>query len=315
MSHSARRLFLAGLALAIAGSVLFSAKAVVVKLAYRHGVDAATFLALRMLMASPFFAIAYAWSARGAPRLSGADHARLIGLGLIGYYLASYLDFLGLMYITAALERLILYLNPTLVLLLSAVALGKRLVRNDLLALALCYGGILLVFWHDVSLAGGEVGLGAALVFASAACYAVYLVVSGELVKRLGAIRLTAYAMLVSTVAVVIQFVVVNPMSSLAQPGAVYGLSLVNAMLCTVLPVFATMMAVERIGAGNTSLASMVGPVSTIALAWMFLDERASGWQFAGTALVLGGVYVLSRKGVPARAPVQDREKITREVT
>ena len=295
MSTPTRRLFLTGLALAIAGSVLFSAKAIVVKLAYRHGVDAATLIALRMLFSVPFFALALAWSSRGSSPLARADHARLIVIGLLGYYAASYLDFLGLQYITAALERLILYLNPTIVLLMSALLLGKRFSRREVAALALAYGGILLVFLHDVRLEGEGVPLGAALVFCSAVCYAAYLVMSGELVRRVGAIRLTSYAMCVSTVAVFVQFLIVNPLSSLQQPAPVYWLSLVNGLLCTVLPVFATMLAVERIGAGRTSLAAMVGPVATIALAYLFLDERISGWQLAGTTLVLSGVYVLSR--------------------
>jgi len=295
VSTPTRRLFLTGLALAIAGSVLFSAKAIVVKLAYRHGVDAATLIALRMLFSVPFFALALAWSSRGSSPLARADHARLIVIGLLGYYAASYLDFLGLQYITAALERLILYLNPTIVLLMSALLLGKRFSRREVAALALAYGGILLVFLHDVRLEGEGVPLGAALVFCSAVCYAAYLVMSGELVRRVGAIRLTSYAMCVSTVAVFVQFLIVNPLSSLQQPAPVYWLSLVNGLLCTVLPVFATMLAVERIGAGRTSLAAMVGPVATIALAYLFLDERVSGWQLAGTTLVLSGVYVLSR--------------------
>jgi drug/metabolite transporter (DMT)-like permease len=295
VSTPTRRLFLTGLALAIAGSVLFSAKAIVVKLAYRHGVDAATLIALRMLFSVPFFALALAWSSRGSSPLARADHARLIVIGLLGYYAASYLDFLGLQYITAALERLILYLNPTIVLLMSALLLGKRFSRREVAALALAYGGILLVFLHDVRLEGEGVPLGAALVFCSAVCYAAYLVMSGELVRRVGAIRLTSYAMCVSTVAVFVQFLIVNPLSSLQQPAPVYWLSLVNGLLCTVLPVFATMLAVERIGAGRTSLAAMVGPVATIALAYLFLDERISGWQLAGTTLVLSGVYVLSR--------------------
>jgi drug/metabolite transporter (DMT)-like permease len=287
---------LGGLALAIAGSILFSAKAIVVKLAYRYGVDAATLIALRMVFAAPFFAAAYVWASRGKLPLTRGDHARLIVIGLIGYYAASYLDFLGLLYVTAALERLILYLNPTIVLLLSAVVLGKRLTRIDGISLALAYGGIVAVFWHDVSFEGGNVALGAALVFGSAVSYAIYLVMAGELVARLGAMRLTSYAMLVATVAVVAQFVVLNPWSALAQPPAVYRLSLINGLLCTVLPVFATMMAVERVGAGNTSMAAMVGPVSTIVLAWVFLGELVSGWQVAGTALVLAGIGVLSRK-------------------
>jgi drug/metabolite transporter (DMT)-like permease len=291
-----RQVVVSGLALAVAGSVMFSAKAIVVKLAYRHGVDAETLLALRMLMSVPFFAAALWWTSRGAAPLSRRDHALLLVIGVLGYYLASYFDFLGLQYISAALERLILYLNPTLVLLLSLLVLRRPVTRFDLLALLLSYGGILLVFWHDVRLEADGVVLGAALVFASAACYAVYLVLSGELVRKVGAIRLTACAMCVATVGVCLQFALLRPLASLAQPAPVLWLSLINAVLCTVLPVFATMMAVARIGAGSVALAGMVGPVSTIALGCVFLGEPVSGSQLAGTALVLAGVFVLSRK-------------------
>jgi len=275
---------------------MFSAKAIVVKLAYRHGVDAETLLALRMLFAAPFFAAALWWTSRGAVPLTRRERALLVTIGLLGYYLASYFDFLGLQHISAALERLILYLNPTLVLLLSVLVLRRPVTRFDLIALLLSYGGIVLVFWHDVRLDADGVALGAALVFGSAACYAVYLVLSGELVRKVGAIRLTAYAMCVATVGVLTQFALLRPLASLAQPAPVLWLSLVNALLCTVLPVFATMMAVARIGAGSVALAGMIGPVSTIALGYVFLGEPVSGWQVAGTALVLAGVFVLSRK-------------------
>lgn len=296
MQSVPRSAFAAGLALAIIGSILFSAKAIVVKLAYRYGVDAATLIALRMAFSAPFFVAALAWSSRGKVPLSRSDHARLIVIGLLGYYAASYLDFLGLQYVTAALERLILYLSPTLVIVISALWLGKRFGHSEWTALALAYGGILLVFWHDVSFEGGRVVLGSALVFASAVCYAAYLIIAGELVRRVGAIRLTAYAMCVSTAAVFVQFAVLNPLSALEQPAEVYSLSLLNAVVCTVLPVFATMLAIERIGASRTSVASMVGPVATIALAYVFLGERVSVWQIAGTVLVLAGIYVLTRK-------------------
>jgi len=300
VNPAARQVFLSGLALAVAGSVMFSAKAIVVKLAYRHGVDAETLLARRMLRSLPFFAVALWWTSRGAAPLSGREHALLVTIGLLGYYLASYFDFLGLQYISAALERLILYLNPTLVLLLSVLVLRRPVTRFDLVALLLSYGGIVLVFWHDVRLDADGVVLGAALVFVSAACYAVYLVLSGELVRKVGAIRLTAYAMCVATAGVLAQFVVLRPLANLAQPPPVLWLSVVNAVLCTVLPVFATMMAVARIGAGPVALAGMVGPVSTIALGYALLGEPVSGWQVAGTALVLAGVFVLSRKAVAA---------------
>jgi drug/metabolite transporter (DMT)-like permease len=296
VNSTARQAFFSGLGLAVAGSVMFSAKAIVVKLAYRHGVDAETLLALRMLISVPFFAAALWWTSRGAAVLTVRDHALLLVIGLLGYYLASYFDFLGLQYITAALERLILYLNPTLVLLLSVLVLRRPVTRFDLIALLLSYGGILLVFWHDVRLEADGVALGALLVFGAASCYAVYLVLSGELVRKVGAIRLTAYAMCVATAGVCAQFALTRPLASLAQPEPVLWLSLVNAVFCTVLPVFATMMAVARIGAGSVALAGMAGPVSTIALGYAFLGEPVSGSQLAGTALVLAGVFVLSRK-------------------
>jgi drug/metabolite transporter (DMT)-like permease len=302
-SSGVRHQFLSGLALAMAGSVLFSGKAIVIKLAYRYGVDATTLITLRMLVAVPFFVAAYAFSSRGKLPLTSTDHLRLIVIGMLGYYAASYLDFLGLQYVTAGLERLVLYLNPTIVVILSALFLHKHLAGRDWLALALAYGGIAFVFWHDVSFAGDGIALGATFVFMSAISYAIYLVMAGELVRRLGAIRLTSYAMLVSTIAVCIQFLIVNPVSSLAQPAPVYWLSLVNGVLCTVLPVFAIMLAVERLGANHTSMATMIGPVATILLAYVFLGEAISGWQLIGTALVLAGIWILSsRRPAPAAA-------------
>jgi drug/metabolite transporter (DMT)-like permease len=300
-AHHARR-FTTGLLLAALGSVLFSGKAIVVKLAYRHGVDAETLIALRMLFALPFFAAALWWTSRGAAPLAARDHLRLAIIGLLGYYAASYLDFLGLQYITAALERLILYLNPTIVLLMSALFLGRRILRLDWIALALSYAGIVFVFWHDVRVldaAGGQVALGSLLVFGSALCYAAYLVLSGELVARVGAIRLTAYAMCAATAGVLLQFALVRPLGNLAASAPVLWLSAFNGFFCTVLPVFATMLAVARIGAGNAALTAMVGPVSTIALGYIFLGEAITGWQLAGTVLVLAGVFVLSKKAAP----------------
>ncbi|HWL62021.1 MAG TPA: DMT family transporter [Steroidobacteraceae bacterium] len=300
-----RGVFLSGLALAAVASTLFSAKAVVVKLAYRHGVDPVTLLALRMLFAAPFFAIALVWSSRGRTPLSGRDHARLVLMGVVGYYGASYLDFLGLQHVSAALERLILYLYPTIVVLMSVLFLRRRFTRNDGWAMLLAYGGILSAFWHDLTVGRGNVLLGAALIFGSALTYALYLVMGGELVHRLGAIRLTAYAILVSTAAVLAQFLLLNPLDSLVQPAPVYWLSAVNGLFCTVIPAFATMLAVERIGAGRAAMVAMLGPVATIVLAWLLLGEAASAWGLAGTALVLAGVLLLSRS--PAREPQAGR--------
>jgi drug/metabolite transporter (DMT)-like permease len=244
----AQRVFVTGMALALAGAVLFSAKAVVVKLAYRHGVDPTTLIALRMLVALPFFIGTFLWVARGAPALAPSDHARLVVIGLLGYYAASNLDFVGLQYVSAGLERLILYLSPTLVLLLSVALLGKPLARTDWLALALSYAGIALAVWHDARLEGERTAFGATLIVGSAVCYALYLVMAGEGVGRIGALRLTSYAMGVSTLAVLVHFALVHPLHVLAQPAPVLWLSLLNGVLCTVAPVSATMLAIERIG-------------------------------------------------------------------
>ena len=283
----------------MAGSVLFSAKAMVVKLAYRHGVDAVTLLALRMLFAAPFFAVTLAWSSRGRVALTGGQHARIILLGVLGYYAASYFDFLGLQHVSAGLERLILYLYPTIVVLISVLFLRRGFTRQDGVALVVAYAGIVAAFWHDLGTGGeGNVPLGAALVFASAFTYAIYLVLAGELVHTVGAIRLTAYAILVSTAAVLLQAALQNPLAAFVQPAPVYLLSAVNGFFCTVLPAFATMLAIERIGASRTAMTAMIGPLATIALAWVLLGEAMTGWGLAGAALVLAGVLILSRSKV-----------------
>jgi drug/metabolite transporter (DMT)-like permease len=227
--------------------------------------------------------------------LTRAQWLRVLLIGLSGYYAASFLDFLGLQYVTAALERLILYLSPTMVLLMSAAFLHRPIARRDALALALSYGGIGVAFWRDVSLVGPDVPLGALLVFGAAVCYATYLVLSGEVVRQVGALRLTALAMVVASAACALQFLLLRPLQALVQPLPVYGWSLANALLSTVLPVFATMMAVERIGAARVAVASIVGPVATIVLGYLALDEPITGAQLAGAGLVVAGVLVISR--------------------
>jgi drug/metabolite transporter (DMT)-like permease len=294
--RSTRKTFLIGLAIAISGAVLFSAKAIVAKLIYRYQVDAVTLIAFRMLFSLPFFVAVAVWKSRTeAPLLSG-DRRRIIAMGLLGYYLSSFLDFLGLQYISVGLERLILFLTPSFVLLISIVFLKKKISALEWMALATSYLGTVLVFVHDVKSGGSNVMLGAALVLGAAISYAMYLLLSGELVQRVGAMRLVAYAMCVSSVACIAQFLVLRPVSTLVQPWQVYGLSLINAAFCTVLPVILTMVAVSRIGPGSTSQAGMVGPVSILFLGAVILDEPITALQLAGTVLVLSGIYLLSRK-------------------
>jgi drug/metabolite transporter (DMT)-like permease len=293
---SARKAYLTGLTIAITGAVLFSAKAIVAKLIYRYQVDAITLIAFRMLFSLPFFVAIGVWQALRSPPLANSDRARIAAVGLLGYYLSSFLDFLGLQYISAGLERLILFLTPSFVLLLSAFFLKKRIGAMEWLALGTAYLGAVLVFFHDARVGGVNVLLGGAFVLGSAVSYAVYLVLSGQLVSRVGPMRLVAYAMCVSSVACILQFFLLRPVSLLVQPMEVYGLSLVNAVFCTVFPVILTMIAVARIGSGTASQAGMIGPVSTLFMAAAILDEPITGIQLAGTALVLAGIYLVSKK-------------------
>ena len=288
-----------GLALALAGSIAFSGKAIIVKLAYRHGVDPVTLIMYRMLFALPLFAGMAWWAGRGKPHLTRPEALALVGLGFSGYYLASLLDFMGLALVSASLERLILYLNPTIVLGLSALFLGKRVGRGQLLALAVSYAGVVLVFGQELKLEGEGVAAGAALVFGSALSYAVYLVLSGEWVKRLGSMRLAGWAGSVASVFCIAHFLLFNPAgdpiaaAQVAEP--VLWLSVLNATACTVAPVWMVMMAIERIGPSLASQAGMVGPMSTITMGVVFLNEPFTPLLVAGTSLVLVGVWLLAR--------------------
>ncbi len=294
-----------GVALAIAGSIAFSGKAIIVKLAYRYpGVDAVSLIMLRMLMALPFFLGLVWWAGYRARKagavvapLTGKDKLGIVGLAITGYYLASYLDFAGLAYISASLERLILYLNPTLVVLLGVALYGKKVSLPQAAGMALSYGGVLLVFGHEVSFAGGNAALGAAQVLGSAISYALYLSYSGELVQRLGSLRLVGLATSVACVLCIAQFVILRPLdTAFAVAPEVLWLSLLNATACTVVPVMLVMMAIERIGSGLAAQVGMVGPMSTILMGVVLLDEPMNLWVIGGTILVLLGVYVVSTR-------------------
>jgi drug/metabolite transporter (DMT)-like permease len=281
--------------LALAGSIAFSGKAIIVKLGYRYGVDAITLLMLRMVLALPFFLVLSWWASRGKAALTRAQWLQIIFLGFTGYYLASFLDFMGLQYISASLERLILYLNPTIVLLLGWLLWGKKITRRQMGAFALSYAGVLLVFGHEAKLEGLNVGLGAALVFASALAYAVYLSYSGQLVQQLGSLRLAGLATSVACFFCIAQFAVLRPLSVGLVPTPVLWLSLLNATACTVAPVLMVMMAIERLGSARTAQIGMIGPMATIMLGVWLLDEPMNLWIVAGTILVLSGVYLVSR--------------------
>jgi drug/metabolite transporter (DMT)-like permease len=285
-----------GLLLAVGGAVAFSGKAIIVKLAYRHGVDAITLILYRMLFALPLFVLLAWWAGRGKAALTRRDWSVVLGLGFSGYYLASTLDFIGLQYISAGLERLILYLSPTLVLGLGVVLFKRRVKAAQIAALGVSYAGVLVVFGHEATLQGRHIALGALCVFGSAVSYALYLVYSGEEVKRLGALRLTGLASTIACLLCIVQFALLRPLSALDVAPQVLWLSLLNATVCTVAPVLMMMMAIERIGAVLTAQVGMLGPLATIAMGVLILDEPFTAWVAAGTALVLLGIWMLAQR-------------------
>lgn len=288
-----------GVALAILSAAGFSAKAIFVKLGFRYGASAESLLALRMVFALPFFALMGWMCAReGALRRIGRhDAVLLVLLGLCGYYLSSLFDFIGLRYISSGLERLTLFLYPTLVLMLSALFLRKRYSPCVWLAVALAYAGASLALTHDLGDAslGPQVLTGVAWVGASMVCYAIYVAGSGELVGRVGATPFSAYASIVACIAVLLHFGLTQPLASLALPWPVYALTLAMALLSTVFPVWAMTQAIKALGAGRAASISTIGPVLTLAMGWTILGESFSWVQLAGACLVISGVVLVSR--------------------
>jgi drug/metabolite transporter (DMT)-like permease len=306
----ARRRTLIGVILVLVASVCFSARGVIIKLAYPYGVSPEALLALRMIFSLPGFLIMAAF-ARGAATtaVTRADWGMILGIGFIGYYLSSYLSFLGLQFVPAALERLLLYLTPTMVVVLSALTLKHPIRRHHVLALALSYGGIMLVFGDNVVASAEPVTLavGCGLVFASALTYTVYLIASGTIIPRLGAARFAAYASTVACLLVFAHFLALHDIAELDLPMPVYVYGLVMAVFCTVLPTWWIAEGIRRLGSNQASMVSSIGPVSTIALASVFLGEPITPIQIAGAALVLAGVWLVSvkREAPPPASPAK----------
>jgi drug/metabolite transporter (DMT)-like permease len=287
-----------GIAFAVGGTLAFSLRPILIKLSYAAApVSPVTLIFLRMALSAPFF-VAVGWWLRGQePRLSAADWAKIAGLGLIGYYAASFLDFIGLQYIGAGVGRLILFLYPTLVLLLSFLFLDKKPTSRELTALAVTYAGVALVLSSQAAGVQGRLFLlGAALVFASALFYAVYLVAGSQLIRRVGSMRFTAWSMAVATVPAIVQFFVLEPTSALALPAVVWIYAIVLASVSTVLPLFLQAEALRRIGPSEFALIGALGPVSVAITSALGLDEPFTWVQAVGGLLVIAGVLVVSLK-------------------
>jgi drug/metabolite transporter (DMT)-like permease len=289
---------ISGALLAVFGVVLFSSKAVMVKWAYRFGVSTVDLLLFRMLFALPFYVGVAFWGENRSKvtELGLKEVLQLLFLGFVGYYLASLLDFMGLQYIKAGLERVVLFVYPTLVVLLSWLFFKERLSKKGWLAIGVTYIGVLVVFFPELELGGAHVLLGTALVFGSAFTYAIYIVGSGRLIPRLGSARFTAYSMIVASVCVFVHYGFQAKGGLWEYPWQVYFIGVLMAMFATVIPSFLIAAAIKRMGASRFSIFGSLGPVSTILLAYVFLGERIGGWQWLGMGIVILGVRMVGKK-------------------
>jgi drug/metabolite transporter (DMT)-like permease len=293
-----------GIALVLAASLGFASKAIFIKLSYQvdGSIDAITVMALRMLLALPFFLITALFYRRrqGQSELTRGDYARILYLGFMGYYLSSYLDLSGLHHISAGLERLILYLYPTFVVLLSAYLSRRRVRQREVTALLLSYLGIAMVFYFELGLAGDSVLTGSLLVTAAAFSFALFMIGSHGAVRRIGAARFTAYSMTVATLLTLGHYLAVHGVENLRQPAPFYLYGLNLAMLGTVLPAFMMNAGLQRVGASSTAILGSIGPIMTLGLAYLYLGEPLTPLQLGGTLLILAGVYAASRRGAGA---------------
>jgi drug/metabolite transporter (DMT)-like permease len=298
-----RPTFVSGFFIALVGAFLFSTKAILVKLAYRDtGVDAITLLALRMIFSLPFFIVS-AWVASSKTenkKFTARQWLAVATVGCLGYYISSLLDFVGLRYVTAGIERLILFVYPTLVLFLSALLLRQKVKTIQLIATLVTYVGLVIAFVGEIDFThppSNRFYFGSLMIFLCAITYACYIVGSGRLIPKLGAVKFNSYAMSFASLAVLLHFFISSSSSIKNLPPLTYLYGFLMAVIATVLPSYLVAEGIKRIGSGNTAIVGSIGPVSTLLMAYIILDESFSITQLLGTALILIGVYIIgSRK-------------------
>lgn len=285
-------------AIGVLGVVLFSSKAVMVKLSYNYHVDPISILLLRMLFSFPFYAvIAYMYRNQNSHiKVSVKDYSWIVFFGFIGYYLASYFDFVGLTYIKASLERIILFLYPTIVILFNRIFLKQSITRVQTGAIALTYLGIVIAFSDEVVVSGSDAYLGGFFILLSAMTYASFLVGSGWLIPKFGVMKFTAYAMIVSCICVFVHYSLISEIDLFSFSWEVYFLGFLIAIFATVIPSFLVSASIKMISSSNFAIVAGTGPISTIILAAIFLNESLTLLQLFGAFVVIIGILLVSIK-------------------
>ena len=284
--------FVLGIALGLLGIVLFSSKAVMVKLAYQYDIDSVSILMFRMLFSFPFYlAVALSYGKKSNPeKVARNDYLWVVFFGFIGYYLSSYFDFVGLVYIKASLERIILFIYPTIVIFFNKVFLKQPISKNQMLAIIITYAGLIITFWSEVSISGSDTFLGGFFILLCAITYAAYISGSGWLIPKFGVVKFTSYVMIVSCICVFIHYGIVNNIDLPNYPWQVYLLGFLIAIFATVIPSYLVSASIKLISSSNFAIIAAVGPISTIILATIFLGESLTYWQYLGALIVISGI-------------------------
>lgn len=300
MKKAGFHLSVSGVLITLLGAMMFSTKAIFVKLAFQHTrVDALSLLALRMVFSLPFYLVIAWWAwKRQAVRLTGRQLTYIFGLGLMGYYLSSLFDFMGLEYISAGLERLILFLYPTFAVLINLFIFKQKISSIQQRALLLTYAGILLAFISELKLTAGSPAViwGSFLIFLCAVTYSIYIVGTGRLVQQVNSTIFTAYAMLAATAGIFLHFIIRGNYSVVHMEPSLWLYGSLLAIIATVIPSFLLSEGMKRIGSNNVAIILAIGPVSTILQAWLFLGEKITWLQIIGTLLVIAGVMLIGWK-------------------
>ncbi len=286
---------------AVTAAFLFSTKAIFIKQAYELSplVDGTVLMALRMLSALPFFLL-LAWLNRAHNKnIAAKDWGILVVAGLIGYYLSSWLDFAGLMYISASLERIILFLYPTLTVIATSFIYKKPLNAYSIFAIALSYGGTVIVILQDQSNLPheGNFWLGVSLVFASAISFAAYLLLTPRLIHKFGSWNFSGLALSIACIGMLTHYCIAtpNPIGLLAAlPSSVIWYGIALGLLVTVLPTILVAQSIARLGAAQTAMIASIGPILTIILATLLLGETLNTIQWFGCALNIIGVLMIT---------------------
>jgi drug/metabolite transporter (DMT)-like permease len=287
--------YLVGVILVLIGTLFFSAKSIFIKKAYEYGMDPNSLMVLRMAMAAPFYLLVYLLGVRPHQhKIVKMDIVIVCAIGVLGYYVASYLDLSGLMFISASFERMILYLFPSFVLIISVIFFKHKLTLAEVLAFILSYLGIMVIYAQDFQSYGHEATYGMLLVLGSAMAFSVFVVLSGKYIVKVGAMQFTSISMLGASVAVFLHYLFNVESSLMTYESHAYSLVFILALFCTVLPSYLINMGIKRVGAPRAAIVGTISPVFTVLMAYVFLNEVSTTMHIAGFVLVIMGIALIT---------------------